>query len=185
DKGVPPSEYEPFRARLIEQLLAIRDPLSGGPYVKAVLKREDAFPGAHSDKAPDLTLVLCDYGFVSVMNVEPAIWVRSVTKGIHYPEGIFLARGPGIPKGQTVAGQSILDMAPTLLYSLGLPVPEDLEGRVMEAVFESTLLTSQPVKFGPPTEPPNTYANRGASLPRDADEEMVVLNRLRALGYVE
>jgi len=183
--GIPEAEYEPLRDRLIDQLLQIRDPVTGAQVVTRVLKREEAFPGRHNHRAPDLTLILNDHGFISTLNKEPVIWTRPRVAGAHRPEGVFLAWGPGIPKGAVLSQQPMLDVAPTLLYSLGLPIPADLEGKVIEEAFDLSHLRAHPVRIGPPTEPPDNYVTRTARTARAEEEERVILERLRALGYVE
>lgn len=183
--GVPPEQYPAFRDRLIEQLRAVRDPESGRPFFKDILKREDAFPGVHMGKAPDLTLVPFDHGFVSVLDHEPIVADRAAVWGTHYPAGIVLAHGPAMAKGQAVPQQSIVDIAPTLLHSLGLPIPSDYEGRVIEALFDPAFLREHPIKQGPPTEPPDTYAVAPTRDAESAEEDETVLTRLRDLGYVE
>jgi predicted AlkP superfamily phosphohydrolase/phosphomutase len=183
DVGVPPDEYESFRNRLIDQLMAIRVPDTHQRLLKAVLKREEAFPGMHPDKCPDLTLVQFDHGFVSVLDAEPIIAARPAVTGTHYPDGVLMATGPGVAKGKTLARQSIVDMAPTLLYSLGLPVPADFEGQVIDSLFEPAYLKENPPQLGAPTEPPSSYAQ--ASPASESQDDEVIFNRLRALGYVE
>ena len=196
DGGVAPEAYEGFRARLIDQLLAVRDPVTNTPFFKAILKREEVFPGPHQDKGPDLTLVPFDHGFLSVLEGEPVLSVRSMVMGTHWPEGVFMAGGPGISRGQDLERLSILDIAPTLLHSLGLEVPVDFEGRVIERAFEPAYLREHPVRVGRPTEPPRTYATtakpgEGSDRSREeagddaSSEDAMVLDRLRVLGYVE
>jgi predicted AlkP superfamily phosphohydrolase/phosphomutase len=182
EPGVAPEEYDAFRARLTEQLLRLREP-GGGALVRRVLAREEAFPGDYQDGAPDLTLVLYDHGFVSVLDAEPIVVARPAVTGTHYPEGVLMACGPGIRRGQALPRQSILDTAPTLLYSLGLPIPADFEGRVIEDLFEPDYLRRHPVRLGPPTEPPGADPGNGPGL--DAKEEGKIYSRLAALGYVE
>jgi predicted AlkP superfamily phosphohydrolase/phosphomutase len=183
--GVAAGSYQPFREHLIDELKSVRDPHTGVPFFKAILKREDAFPGNFRDKAPDLTLVPYDHGFVSVLNTEPIVWVRPKLTGTHYPVGVLLARGPALQRAVTIGRQSILDIAPTLLYALGLPIPQDYEGGVIQDLFEPAYRRQHPVQVGPPTEPPNGRPPTKAAAAEDENEEEVVLNRLRALGYVE
>jgi predicted AlkP superfamily phosphohydrolase/phosphomutase len=185
DAGIPPEAYESFRDRLIEQLRDVRDPENGRPLLKDVLKREDVFPGTQMAKAPDLTLVPFDHGFISVLDAEPIIAIRPIVKGTHYPAGILLANGPAIRRGEQLERQSILDVAPTLLHSLGLPIPWDFEGRAIESVFASTYLEAHPVTLGPATEMPGGSDTPGNEAGLDAEGEEKVFNRLRALGYVE
>jgi predicted AlkP superfamily phosphohydrolase/phosphomutase len=187
DHGVAPEEYESFRERLIEGLFSIRDPETGAPVLKDILRREDVFPGPMMSEAPDLTLVPFDHGFVSVLNAEPIVAIRDTVKGTHYPEGILVASGPGIARGQTISRQSILDIAPTLLHSLGLEVPSDFEGTVIEDVFQPEFLAVRPVEIGQPTEPParRTPNRSDSDGGQEESSQELVLNRLRALGYVE
>lgn len=184
EPGIAPEDYGAFRDHLMAQLLGVPDPETGRPLLKAVLRREDVFPGEQMEKAPDLTLVPFDHGFVSVLDAEPVVAIRSLVKGTHYPEGILVAGGPGIRQGVVLPRQSIVDVAPTLLYSLGLPIPSDFEGRVIEGLFQPELLDVRPVEFGPPTIPPGPRRTQTQAKP-DEEEQELVLGRLKALGYVE
>jgi len=58
---------------------------------------------------------------------------------------------------------------------------------VIGGLFDPAHRASHPVRFGPPTEPPGAPGGpgRGEAAAVEAGEEEVVLNRLRALGYVE
>ncbi len=182
--GVKPEDYEALCDKITKQLLAERDPADGEPVVKHVLRKEEIFSGAHNERCPDLTVILHDYGFISTLNKEPVHWDRDgEVAGTHRPEGIFCARGPGIPRAASITRQDILDIAPTMMYSLGLAVPEDYEGSVMNAAFDPAYLDSHPASIGPSTLPP---ARELAVAPEtDPEEEDIILDRLRALGYVE
>ena len=185
DNGVPVERYPEFRDQLVRELLAVRDPDDGEPLIKEVLPREQAYPGPHMDQAPDLTLVLRDHGPVSVLPSEEIIQPRPRTTGTHYPQGVLIASGPGIRRGVALGRQSIVSVAATLLYSLGLPVPEDFEGGVVRELFEPALLGERPVVVGPPTVPPEGASGPERQAVIDAKEEGAILDRLRALGYVE
>jgi len=47
------------------------------------------------------------------------------------PHGIFAACGPGWGSDALVVGATVLDVAPTVLTSFGLPIGDDMEGRVL------------------------------------------------------
>jgi predicted AlkP superfamily phosphohydrolase/phosphomutase len=183
--GIAPQEYETFRARLIEQLLQFRAP-DGGQVVARVMTREEAFPGAENERAPDLTLVLRDYGFVSVLNAPSVLLRRDQPAGAHRPEGVFMATGPGIRQGFSAPQFSIVDIAPLLAYSLGLPVPSDFEGKVPAGIFTEDFLCAHPVVIGEPTQPVSAYPSVLPNTPALAESEnAALLSRLKALGYVE
>ncbi len=180
------TEYELFRDRLIEELYAIKDPLRGGPVVSRVWKREEVFVGPYLELAPDLTLELQDGGLVSILASDTPVIPRTQPTGTHRPEGIFIARGPGMRQGARLSPLSILDVPPLLLYSLGLPIPMDFEGRMPKEVLEPAAVQLRPVQtvgpLGPAVAEP-LQTDPGPVLDEEAEAE--ILRRLQALGYVE
>lgn len=180
--GVPPEQYEDFRSRLIKDLMEVRDPESGERIIKRVMTKEEAYPGENNMQAPDLTIVTRDHGFISIVNKEPVVFKRPYVEGTHYPDGVFLANGPGIRKGETVSSFSIEDTAPCCLYSLGLDIPRDLDGKMPSQVFEASYLESHPPKEGEPTVTPESFTKNTAGAEDDQEQ---IFERLRALGYIE
>jgi predicted AlkP superfamily phosphohydrolase/phosphomutase len=186
DAGVAPADYLTLRAELAARLEAVIDPFSGQKYFLDVLTREQAFSGPQMHRAPDLTLVPMDHSFVSVLDREPIFVERNPPRGTHYPLGILFAAGPGVRADHRVEEQSIVDVAATLLYCLGLPTPADYEGSVMEAVFEPGQLEAQPVRREDlAAGAAELCAVSAASVGLQADEEAEIMARLRELGYVE
>jgi predicted AlkP superfamily phosphohydrolase/phosphomutase len=185
DPGIPLDQYEAFRSELIQKLQHVQDPETGEPIIKDILTREKAFPGANSSQAPDLTLVMQDHSFISILNKTPAVFRRPEIEGTHYPQGIFMAGGPGIRKGATLPQISIFDVASTLLYSLGLALPADMEGRLPSEIFEPSFLEANPCQIGEATRIPDTYALRADKTADQIEEEKEIFGQLRALGYVE
>lgn len=180
--GVPPQEYEAFRAALIAGLLALTDPVTGKPVIKHVFTREDAFPGTHTDRAPDLTLMLHDYSFLSVLRADAPVKDRLVPYATHHPDGIFIASGPGIAAGARLDPLQIADVAPTALHSLGLAVPRDMEGRVAEAAFSDAFRARHPVQYA---DAAGGGAAGGSDLSTlDAEAQAQIKERLKSLGYL-
>ncbi len=68
------------------------------------------------------------------------------------PDGVLLMAGEGIRPGATPAGASVLDVTPTLLYLMGLPVARDMEGRVLTEILEPAFAQQNPVTFIPSYE---------------------------------
>ena len=193
EHGVAPDEYEVFRDEVRRRLLTeCRDPDTGEPLVTAVWTREEAFPGPCAELAPDLTLQLRDHGFVSVLRGREMRKRRATPAGTHHPDGVFLAAGPSIRSHETRALPriSLLDVAPTVLHLLGLEVPCDLEGRVVNELWKDSVLRERPPRIGPATTPPSRMlrpcdnAERLAGPGGQAPDEQILL-RLRALGYME
>ena len=60
-----------------------------------------------------------------------------VKTGCHDPRGVMLLYGPGIRRGEHISDCNNLDIAPTLLTLLGLPVPHEMGGRVLAEAFSN------------------------------------------------
>jgi predicted AlkP superfamily phosphohydrolase/phosphomutase len=67
--------------------------------------------------------------------LSPMLWTSIATGKMAYHHGVILAKGPGIATGQDLHGARLLDVAPTLLHHFGLPVGDDMEGRVLREIL--------------------------------------------------
>jgi predicted AlkP superfamily phosphohydrolase/phosphomutase len=181
--GIPAADYYDFRDRLIGELYALKAPGSDEPVIQKVLTREEIFPGQAMESAPDLTLVLRDYGFVSIRNLAPVVVPRQEPSGTHHPDGVFMAAGPGIRPGVEGERLQITDVAAILLYSLGLPIPDDFEGRVPHACFQEDHLHAHPVHFGPATQHIEDGEQKESTV--SDSERRKILDQLAQLGYLE
>lgn len=181
ETGIDPKDYERFRNQLIRDLEDLKDPATGERIITEIHKREDVFPGSAMGDAPDLQLVLRDFGFVSVRNILPIVQERNYIVGTHHPEGVFMAYGPGIEKGKLLGRRHITDVASTLLYSLGLEVPSDFEGVVPPNMFSAEHKAAHPITIGAATK----NSNAGTTEAMDEDEKQQILEQLQMLGYVE
>lgn len=182
--GIPVHEYESFRRELIDALLNdCTEPSTGEPLITKVWTREEAFPGPNMENAPDLTLQLRDFGFVSVRRTNAIYARRPSTIGTHHPEGILVARGPGIRKGASIGPVHLVDVTPTALYSMDLEIPREVQGRVIQEMYTPEFtLARKPRLGGTPKQP----ANAGILVPAEAiDSDLEILEKMRALGYLE
>lgn len=184
--GVTEAEYDALCSRLLHELRMVKDPQTGEPVVAAAWRREEIFAGACMQLAPDITLELQDGGLISILAAPEAVTPRQPPTGTHRPDGIFLARGPHIRQGIRLAELSILDIAPLLLYSLDLPIPAELEGRLPSEAFKPRHLKPPSVRRAEPAQQPvSAQAMPDDEAALDAEEEDQVMRRLQALGYIE
>jgi predicted AlkP superfamily phosphohydrolase/phosphomutase len=101
--------------------------------------------------------------------------------GVHHPDGIAIFSGPGVRSGGTTIQSSVLDIVPTILALLGMPVGRDMDGQVLTEVILPEFLEDVPVAYIDTYE---TYAESHEV----ADDEPIpeeLRSRLRALGYVD
>jgi len=100
----------------------------------------------------------------------------------HRPYGIFVMKGPGIRKDERIYGVGLLDVTPTILTLLGLPVGKDMDGRPLVQAFENPII---------PETIPSWEQVEGAcgmhppDLKSDPYAEQEAMDQLIALGYVE
>ena len=183
--GIDPSHYEAFRDELRDALLTrCVDPDTKEPLITKVWTREEIFSGPHINLAPDLTVELRDSGFFSVMRSDGVLKARPTPMGTHYPDGVLIAGG-GAVKNTAVSGARLLDIAPTCLYALGLPIPEEMEGDVLADIFIDGFRQNRPVLIG--TSAGTNGKVHGSSMEEsyDRESEAQVMMRLKALGYIE
>ena len=100
----------------------------------------------------------------------------------HRDFGILAIAGPGIKKDELLHGASLLDVAPTILTLYGLPVGEDMDGKVLTQAFveapEVAFIASwEEVPGADGRHPPHTLLDPVAA--HEALEQMI------ALGYIE
>lgn len=117
----------------------------------------------------DLFLMVSDHG-----------WRYDGTSHWRRPEGVLVIRGPGIRRGLRIPSAHVYDVFPTLCYLLGLPISEEVEGRVVWNAFEQDFVhrnVPQTVRsYGKRSDP---------HLPSATELDRDHIERLRSLGYVE
>ncbi len=67
-------------------------------------------------------------------------------------DGVLALYGEGIRPGALLTGARLVDLAPTLLYALGVPVARDLDGQVLTAAFDRAFLADHLLTFYPTYE---------------------------------
>ena len=119
-------------------------------------------------------VVLSDHGFKPVL--FPG---KPTTSGHHRLEGIIGLYGRGVKRGGKIASAGILDVLPTLLRLLDVPIAQDLEGRVLADALDPRFLESHKAA--------NVATYGALDRPADTGESELdrnVLERLRSLGYI-
>ena len=90
------------------------------------------------DEENTTVLLISDHGFHC--DHQRPLYIPKEPSGPaveHSPFGVFVMAGPGIKNdGRQISGLSVLDITPTLLHHMELPVGKDMEGKVLHACFE-------------------------------------------------
>jgi len=131
-------KYEKLRDELVNKIEDIANPITGERLVKKAYKKEEIYEGKYLDIAPDLILLpTLGYEIATPVDTDKT-WVFDLKHraGTHKLQGIFVAKGPGIKEGIEIDNVRIYDIAPTILHIFGLPIPNDIDGRVLTEIFE-------------------------------------------------
>jgi hypothetical protein len=104
----------------------------------------------------------------------------SSTPGTHHPDGIAVFCGPGVQPGGVVTNGSVLDLTPTVLALLGMPVARDMDGKVMSGVIAPEFSRESPISYI------DTYESGSVWQEVEEDEPLPeeLMARLRGLGYL-
>ena len=183
---VAPEDVRPLLDELKAGLMAIPHPETGEPLVEKVLERDDLYDGPHAHLAPDLTVVLRDWRYRTIglhdFTTNKLIAPSFGPTGDHRMEGVLIASGPAVRAGARPEGATLLDIAPTILHLLGVPVPADMDGRPLAELFDPAIL--------PP--PASDEPGPGAPAPAEPvaasayteEEDAAIQQRLADLGYL-
>lgn len=179
---VSPAAAPKLRDFIIQQARALRIPGKRTPLITDIRTREALYTGPYVEQFPDIILTLnTDYAAVPTLGstlitpVPPGDLLRS---GDHRPDGMFLAAGPHIRQGRLERTPGLIDLAPTILHLAGLPIPESMDGQVIQDIFEPEFLQKHPPQTGP--DLPASHPDQRLS----PAENEAIADRLRGLGYL-
>jgi len=139
-------EYEVLRTQIIREAEQLCDPGTGKQVVAASLRKEEMYGrGKYIDDAPDILLMTEGYLMIDRDVDVPSVFQTSTWRtGDHRMEGMFILSGRKIRRGETVRGARLIDLAPTILYLMGIPIPCDMDGKVLVDAFEPGTLEQDP-----------------------------------------
>jgi arylsulfatase A-like enzyme len=124
-------------------------------------------------------LVVSDHGFA--MEHHPNYFHHKTA-----PPGLLMMLGPGISAGTSIDDAHILDIFPTLLYCLGLPLATDVEGRVLADVFSTEFQQANITStIGSYSSLRPSLQKNGTTTEDDRRSSKTMMKRLRALGYIQ
>ena len=172
------SDYKKIINYIKEELIKLNYP-DGNRVFEEILAKEEVFTGPYLEYAPDLITVMKVSYPVSDIDTECMFKHGGWTTGSHTANGIFIAVGAGIKKDTTVTGANLMDICPTALYMLGIPLTKEMDGKVLMEIFEDGYSNGREIKY---------YGSSYKCPPEekvfDEQDEQKVKERLKGLGYI-
>jgi len=130
---LPGRDYEKVVNEIVSQLRELRDE-DGTKVIRDVYKRDDIFNGRYLDRAPDMQVGFEDGYRVSWQTCLGGIPPKVIETNDRKWSGDHCSLEPSITKGILLTNRklngepAIIDIAPTVLKLLGVPIPSDVEG---------------------------------------------------------
>lgn len=132
----PGEEYDKLVSQIIDNLLEARDP-DGRLIFEAAFPSNNYYSGSEITRAPDILLIPTRMNYSISTDILSQVCVPFQSYE-HKLNGLFAAIGPDIEhSGYLGERLSLLDIAPTILHLFGLPVPLDMDGRVLDEIFKT------------------------------------------------
>jgi len=131
---IKPEDYEKEREAMIRRLLAVRGP-KGEAWETRVIKPNEYYDEVRGDY-PDLMVYFDDLYWRSAgtLGWGTKYLLENDTgpdDAVHAQEGMYILYDPRDTTGRA-RDIDITDVAPTVLAKLGIPVPSDMKGKVIE-----------------------------------------------------
>jgi predicted AlkP superfamily phosphohydrolase/phosphomutase len=123
---VPPDEYESVRADLIDLLSGVTTP-DGDPMFERVAPREAVFDGPRVEDAVDVVTVPAGFENFPAAQLRGDVFGAPGEPWNHKLHGVVGVNGPDVPERET-SDAHLLDVAPTVLSLLGVPLSDRMEG---------------------------------------------------------
>jgi len=163
-------------------LTDIRLPEKKYPLIKRVTMKEELYWGPYLDRAPEFFIIpdetysaFGDFEFFSNSAIT-----KAPQTGFHRLHGVLILNGKMFRKGITLNRASIVDVAPTILWAMGIPIPSDMDGQPPHTAIESSYMKAKPVS----TIIVKKNQEKSQKYELSKEEEEALTKRLRDLGYL-
>jgi predicted AlkP superfamily phosphohydrolase/phosphomutase len=188
------AEYEALCERILSEVHELRDPRTGEPLILRSYRREELYDGPYAHLRPDIVLEPNDtlqifrktdpsHPPTPVRILDKADLRRGYTTSQHLMNGILLIHGAGVRCDARLSGVEMQDIAPTVLYAMGLPIPGWMDGQVIYDALEPSYIAEHPVRMASESAQPNGQ-DQDSGEGYSEEEARLIEDRLRGLGYL-
>ncbi len=179
----PGKEEEEVRDEILRELQFLVDDETGERIVGEIYCKEELYNGPHLKDAPDIvflpkTLEIAAFGEYEFASNKMIDYSWGVS-GSHRMDGFMAMVGEPIKMGARIQNANIIDLAPTILYLMGLPIPETIDGKVLREAFLETFIKKIPIQRVDDEISQRIHKEEIYS----SEEEEELKKRLKSLGY--
>jgi tetratricopeptide (TPR) repeat protein len=132
-------------------------------------------------------IIISDHGFLSGDDrprSDPADFYGKGAAWHRVDGGVIIMMGNNIAKGE-IAGATLFDIAPTILYLSGFPISNEMDGSPLLSAISADYKSKYPLQFIETYETINPFhAGKPATITLPEDEKDKIKKKLMALGYI-
>jgi predicted AlkP superfamily phosphohydrolase/phosphomutase len=135
----PGAQSEQLTNELKQKLRELKDPKTGRILFDIIYTKDEVYHGPRTGAAADLVFFdstmtyrahrLFEFGSRNMIAPDP------IYSGSHRMDGVLIGAGPQIMNSSTLDGAGLIDIPPTILHMMGLPIPSSMDGRVLGSLF--------------------------------------------------
>jgi len=126
-------------------------------------------------------IIVSDHGFHNE-DRRPSTSGMDNPEGWHSPYGMACISGPGIKQNEKLYGATLLDVTPTILSLLGLPIGADMDGRPWLEIFDKPVHAQRIMSWDAVEGECGMHTEQQREDPVAAAE---AIKQLVELGYIE
>lgn len=184
------AQYRQLRDEMEQQLSHMTDPEDGLPVVSSIVPQELAFSGPYSELGADLVVIMRDMSYITRHGYEfteakGLIFDKPTTfeSGSHRVDGLLFFSGKRFNVVGPTVTHSIMDLAPTILSILNVPIPKHMEGSLLHNELADDIKSRSESYYDYVSNSPLGQTQSNITL--SPDEEAELTNRLKSLGYLD
>lgn len=180
-------EHQRLKIRLKKDIRKIINQYSGESIFDKAYLVEELYAQRGIEKLPDV--IAFDSKFESTVINNPLLFFSNkvISKNYLHPDSaghnlyaLLIASGPDIAKTRDIQAK-IIDIMPTILFLIGVPIPRGLDGRILSEIFREG---SDP-KRRTPVYKELVVREKSEDYRMSQEDEMEIMERLRRMGYID
>jgi predicted AlkP superfamily phosphohydrolase/phosphomutase len=147
----PGGVYDALCDSLIADLSALVNPETGKEAVSSVYRVDRVYQGENLCDLPDLIVKWTGEAPIRALTSPKIGTVRGILpdkrSGAHRTYGFLSLTGKNIKSSAAVGNADLMDIAPTILYLMGEPVPKEMDGRILSEMIDDGFHAGHPVRY--------------------------------------
>ena len=121
-------EKKSISSALIQEMKKIKNIETGQPLITEIYPKKEIFSGPYMEKVPDIVFIADDMRCRVTSSFKGEVFTK-INWGQHSIYGTLILNGKMFSNIKEIKEAGIKDITPTILYSLKIDIPSDIDGK--------------------------------------------------------